>query len=90
MYDDYASNWMWFWRVCCFLPSVIVLYASQLYACKILYDLNSPDAESPLLLGESARCRSDRYQRETGHSRTLEQKQLDSTERLTTTARLFF
>jgi hypothetical protein len=51
--DDDAHNWMWFWRFC-FLPSVIVLYSSQLYACKVLYDLGSRCRKAPALLGESA------------------------------------
>ena len=38
--DDDVTNWLWFWRIC-FLPLLIVLYASQLYACKILYALGS-------------------------------------------------
>jgi hypothetical protein len=37
---DVTSNWKLFWRIC-FLPLLLVLYASQLYACKILYALGS-------------------------------------------------
>ena len=36
--DDDTTNWKWFWRIC-FFPLLIVLYTSQLYACKILYAL---------------------------------------------------
>jgi hypothetical protein len=38
--NDVTSNWKLFWRIC-FLPLLLVLYASQLYACKILYALGS-------------------------------------------------
>jgi hypothetical protein len=38
--DDDVTNWKWFWKIC-LLPLLIVLYASQLYACKIMYDLGS-------------------------------------------------
>ena len=36
--DNQPTNWKWFWRVC-FLPLLVALYASQLYACKILLTL---------------------------------------------------
>jgi hypothetical protein len=36
--DDQPTNWKWFWKIC-FLPLLLLLYASQLYACKILYSL---------------------------------------------------
>jgi hypothetical protein len=36
--DDQPTNWKWFWTIC-FLPLLLLLYASQLYACKILYSL---------------------------------------------------
>jgi hypothetical protein len=51
--DDDATSWMWFWRFF-ILPSVIVMYACQLYACKILYDLGSRCRKAHALLGESA------------------------------------
>jgi hypothetical protein len=51
--DDDVTNWMWFWRFCS-LPTMIVLYASQIYACKILYDLGSRCRKAHALLGESA------------------------------------
>jgi hypothetical protein len=34
--DDDVNGWTWFWRFF-FLPCLLVLYASQVYACKILY-----------------------------------------------------
>jgi hypothetical protein len=53
--DDDTTNWKWFWRIC-FLPLLLVLYASQLYACKILYALGSrcSKANAALLLGSKA------------------------------------
>jgi hypothetical protein len=50
--DDDATNWMWFWRFF-FLPTLLVLYASQVYACKILYNLSSRCRKAPALPGES-------------------------------------
>jgi hypothetical protein len=49
--DDDATSWMWFWRFCS-LPIVLVLYACQIYACRILYDLGSRCRKAHALLGE--------------------------------------
>jgi hypothetical protein len=79
--DDEATGWMWFWRFC-FLPPVIVLYASQLYACKILYDLGSRCRETAALLAKSALSEEIDYKEreiETGHQSRTEQ--LGHTER---------
>jgi hypothetical protein len=51
--DADVTNWKWFWKIC-FLPFVIVLYASQLYACKILFELGSRCQKAPTSLGVSA------------------------------------
>jgi hypothetical protein len=53
--DDDTTNWKWFWRIC-FLPLLIVLYASQLYACKILYALGGrcSKATAALLVASKA------------------------------------
>jgi hypothetical protein len=53
--DDDTTNWKWFWRIC-FLPLLIVLYASQLYACKILYALGyrCSKADAALLAASKA------------------------------------
>jgi hypothetical protein len=72
--DDDASNWMWFWRFC-FLPSVIVLYASQLYACKILYDLGYRCGKAFASLSEE----TDSKESEIETGRPSPTKQLDST-----------
>jgi hypothetical protein len=79
--DDEATGWMWFWRFC-FLPPVIVLYASQLYACKILYDLGSRCRETAALLAKSTLSEEIDYKEreiETGHQSRTEQ--LGHTER---------
>lgn len=39
-FDDQPTNWKWFWKVC-FIPLLFLLFAAQLYACKILWDLHS-------------------------------------------------
>jgi hypothetical protein len=51
--DDDANSWTWFWRFC-FLPSLLVMYPVQVYACKVLYDLSSRCRKAHALLGESA------------------------------------
>jgi hypothetical protein len=48
-FDDQPTSWSWFWKVC-FIPLLLALFAAQLYACKILWELHNkclPPNETP-------------------------------------------
>jgi hypothetical protein len=60
--DDDTTNWKWFWRIY-FLPLLLVLYSSQLYACKILYTLASRclKANATALLGAPSKATDEGF-----------------------------
>jgi hypothetical protein len=47
--EDPTTNWKWFWKIF-FLPLLVLLYGSQVYACKILYSLGTRCKQSNALL----------------------------------------
>jgi hypothetical protein len=68
---DITSNRKLFWRIC-FLPLLLVLYASQLYACKILYALGSDALVKP-----PGECSKEEVQRRESLARENSSRLLD-------------
>ena len=79
--DPLKGPWGEFWKIC-FVPLVVCLYGSQLYACKILYELENrcenavSDAKKPPAQRDSMVLNGYRYlyensSTETTHSETL-------------------